>query len=190
MPLRPSYPIETERLRLRPLQEGDVVELLDYHSSTDVHRYLPMGPMDAEIILERILTGPWSRSTLEEEGDAIVLGVETPETGTIVGDVMLAWAKGTNQWGEIGYVFNPKHSGRGFATEAIGALLRLAFEDLGLHRVVARVDARNEPSLRLAERLRMRREAHLIESWWHHDEWADEIHFAILKSEWETAHPA
>ena len=186
MPLRPTYPLATRRLRLRPLGEGDLDALLDYHSSPEVHRYLPMGPMDATIVLERLTTGPWSWTTLEDQGDAIVLGVETIDTGELVGDVMLAWTSATQQCGEIGYVFNPRHEGRGFATEATNELLRLGFHELGLHRVIARVVAGNTPSLALAARLGMRREAHLVQSWGHDGGWVDEIHLAILSSEWEA----
>jgi RimJ/RimL family protein N-acetyltransferase len=184
--LKPDFPVTTRRLRLRPLREEDLPWLLAYHSSVDVHRFLPIGTMDATTILNRIATGPWSRSAIESEGDAMVLGVELSETGELVGDVMLAWGDGANRGGEVGYVFNPAFGGQGYATEAVREVLRLAFEELGLHRVIARIDSRNERSLRLAVRIGMRPEAHLVQSWWHHDEWADEVHLALLASEWSS----
>jgi RimJ/RimL family protein N-acetyltransferase len=146
--------------------------------------------MDAATILERVATGPWSQTTLEAQGGAIVLGVETIEHSTLVGDVMLAWTSERHRAGEIGYVFDPAHSGRGYATEAADELLRLAFADIGLHRVVARVDADNAASLALAERLGMRREAHLVQSWWREEAWHDEVHLAILRDEWDARHRA
>jgi RimJ/RimL family protein N-acetyltransferase len=189
VPLHPDYPIATNRLRLRPLRADDLQALLDYHSLPHVHRFLPMGTMGEAVIAERIATGPWSRTTLEEEGDSMVLGVELAESGTIVGDVMLAWISSRNRLGEIGYVLNPNYAGRGLATEAMRQVMRLAFNDMGLHRVIARVDSENGPSLALAARLGMRREAHLVKSWWRDDEWVDEIHLAILRSEWNALQP-
>lgn len=59
--------------------------------------------------------------------------------------------------GENGYVFHPDHGGKGYATEAVHRVLHLAFDDLGLRRVVARIDAENVASARLAARLGMRR---------------------------------
>jgi RimJ/RimL family protein N-acetyltransferase len=79
------------------------------------------------------------------------------------------------------------HAGDGYATEAATELLRFTFEELGLHRAVARIDASNAASIALAERLGMRREAHLVESWWHHESWVDEVHFAMLRSEWSAS---
>ena len=188
MRLGPAYPIETARLLLRPLRSADVEALLDYHSLPSVHRFLPMGPMDAATLEESLSGGRWSRSTLEAPGDSIVLGAELRATGELVGDAMLAWVNSANQCGEVGYVFNPRHAGRGYATEAVEELLRLAFVEMGLHRVIARIDAENAPSLALAARLGMRREAHLKESWRRNDEWVDEIHLALVASEWTAAH--
>ena len=67
-------------------------------------------------------------------------------------------------------------------------MLHLAFDQLGLHRVVARVDARNDASQRLAARLGMRREAHLVANEWFKGEWSDEVDFALLEDEWEAQH--
>jgi RimJ/RimL family protein N-acetyltransferase len=187
VPLRPTYPIATERLALRPFHEGDIDALLAYHSSADVHRYLPMAPMDADTVRTRITEGPWSRSAIEEEGQALVLGVELSESHEVVGDVMLLWVSAKDRCGEVGYVFHPGHEGRGYATEAVRAMVRLGFEDLGLHRVIARIDARNGPSLRLARRLGMRQEAHFVESTWLNDEWADIVTFALLETEWRAS---
>ncbi len=189
MHLRPTYPIESTRLQLRPVGEEDATALLDYHASPDVHRFLPMGPMDAESVMQRITSGPWSWTSIEDESDSLVLGVELRETGQLVGDVMLAWSSRRNESGEIGYVFNPSFAGRGYATEAADELLRLAFMDLGLHRVVARIVADNEASLAVAARLGMRKEAYLVESWQSDGAWYDEVHCGILRSEWIASHP-
>jgi RimJ/RimL family protein N-acetyltransferase len=65
-------------------------------------------------------------------------------------------------------------------------VLALAFDGLGLHRVTARIDARNGPSAALARRLGMRQEAHLVENEWFKGEWTDELDFAILEREWRA----
>ena len=64
--------------------------------------------------------------------------------------------------------------------KAAHALLHLALEGLGLHRVIARIDARNDGSGRLAERLGMRREDHLIANESFKGAWSDEIDLALL----------
>ena len=62
---------------------------------------------------------------------------------------------------EIGYTLAPEHHGHGYATEAVRALIDFAYERLDLHSVRAVTDARNTASIRVAERLGMRRVATL-----------------------------
>ena len=107
-------------------------------------------------------------------------------SGELAGDVMLAWHSREHAGGELGYVFNPALGGHGYATEAANATLRLGFEGLGLHRITARIDARNEPSARVLRRLGMRQEAVLVENEWFKGEWTTEIDFAILDREWRS----
>jgi RimJ/RimL family protein N-acetyltransferase len=144
-----------------------------------------MEPMDADGVLQRLRHGLWSRSTLEEEGEILFLGVELISTGELIGDMMLRWLSAKDQCGEIGYVISPAHGGNGYTTEAARAILHLAFDELDLHRMIARIDPRNTASLHLVERLGMRRESHLVQNHWHKDSWADEVDFALLKDEWK-----
>jgi RimJ/RimL family protein N-acetyltransferase len=131
----------------------------------------------------------WSRQVLENEGDALTLGVELIASGELIGDVILMWHSAEHRGGEIGYVLNPDFGARGYATEAARALLRLGFEDLGLHRIVARVDERNDDSARLARRLGMRQEARLVQNEFFKGEWTNELDFAMLADEWRAVSP-
>jgi RimJ/RimL family protein N-acetyltransferase len=185
--LAPDYPIITARLRLRPLSTADVEALVAYRSLEDVCRFVPFEPMSAGIVRNR-LKEDWSRRTIVAEGESLTLGVELSQPRQLIGDVVLFFRSAEHRGGEIGWVFHPGFSGCGYATEAAHALLHLGFDHLGLHRVVARVDVRNEASLRLAARLGMRREAHLISNEWFKGEWSDEIDFALLEHEWVTQH--
>ena len=186
--LRPRYPVRAGRVLLRPLAAGDVDAVLAYRSRTDVCRYVPFEPMTRQDITER-MAGPWARTELTDEGQALTLGVEVRETGELAGDVVLFWRSRLNAGGELGYVFNPDAGGRGYATEAASAALRLGFDGLGLHRIIARIDERNEPSARLARRLGMRQEARLVHNELFKGEWSTELDFAILADEWR-AQPA
>jgi RimJ/RimL family protein N-acetyltransferase len=181
--LRPGYPVRTERLLLRPLAMADADALLAYRGRDDVSRYVPFEPMSRDDIVERI-AGRWARTELTDEGQSLTLGAQLAETGELAGDVVLFWHSREHAGGELGYVFNPALAGRGYATEAAGAMLRLGFSELGLHRIVARIDERNEPSLRLARRLGMRQEARLVRNERFKGEWSTEVDFAMLAEEW------
>jgi RimJ/RimL family protein N-acetyltransferase len=187
VPLRPSYPVRTARLLLRPLRAADTPDLVAYRSLPEVCRWVPFEPMNAETIASR-LRGPWAATTLETEGDVLTLGVEVPTTGEVIGDVMLRWLSAEHSCGEVGYVFHPAVAGQGYATEAAHAVLHLAFDDMALHRVIARIDARNQMSARVVARLGMRQEAHLVENERFKGEWSDELDYGLLEREWLARH--
>lgn len=188
MQLTCARPVTTARLRLRPLTHHDIEVLLSYRGDADVCRYLPFEPMTREVLATR-LAGDLGRTSITAEGQALTLGVEDRETGRLIGDVVLFFRSRAHAAGEIGYVFHPDAGGRGYATEACTALLALAFEDLGLHRVIARLDSRNHASARLAARLGMREEAHFVRNELFKGEWSDELVYAMLAEEW-SASPA
>jgi len=190
----PEYPIRTERLLLRPYAPGDVDALHAYHRLPDVVRYLSTGPRSRAdvqaIVAERAVA-----RVLTAEGQALCLVAELAGRGQagqgqVVGDCVLFWRSREHPRGEIGYVFNPAYHGRGLATEAAGALLRLGFEGLNLHRIVARCDARNGASARVMERVGMRREAYHVHYEFLKGEWADELIYAILRTEWAARQAA
>ncbi|MDG4823860.1 GNAT family protein [Asanoa sp. WMMD1127] len=183
--LHPTYPVRTERLLLRPLTAADTEALLAYRSLPEVCRYVPFAPMSAEVIADR-LAGIWATTSLTDEGQALTLGIELAETGELVGDVVLFFHSRVHRGGEIGYVVNPAFEGNGYATEAARALLRLGFDELGLHRIVGRIDDRNEPSAKVLRRLGLRQEARLVHNEWFKGEWTTEVAFAMLADEWRA----
>lgn len=178
---RPEYPIRTQRLLLRPYRPGDTDAVFAYHRLPETARYLENEPM-SRAEAKALVTRRVGSSTLAGVGEVLNLVVELARTRRLVGDCVLFWC-GAGQ-AEVGYVLHPAHWGHGYATEAVGALLRLGFEDLGLHRIAARCDARNTASARVMERSGMRREAHLVQSEFIKNEWTDELIYAILRSEW------
>jgi RimJ/RimL family protein N-acetyltransferase len=183
--LTPTYPVATARLDLRPLTPADADELLSYRGRADVCRYLPFEPMTAAVLAER-LASDLGRREIREPGESLTLGARLRDTGRLVGDVVLFFRSREHAGGEIGYVFHPDVAGRGYAAEACTAVLDLAFDGLGLHRVIARLDARNTASARLAARLGLRQEAHFVRNERFKGEWADELVFAVLADEWRA----
>ena len=184
--LHPDYPLATERLLLRPATAADIDDMHAYKSRPDVCRYLPYDPMSRAEVAERI-SGVWSRTELTEAGQALNLCVEEVASGRLLGDVVLFWRDAENRTGEIGYVFAPEAAGRGYATEAAGALLALGFEGLALHRITARLDARHDASCRVLERIGMRREALHLQDMWFKNEWSDTAIYAMLEYEWRES---
>lgn len=183
--LRPKYPILTERLSLRPFRDDDLDAFHDIQRRPEVVRYLywePRSRAEAREMLGRRL----QQVAIEREGDGLHLAADLRTGATMIGHFNLFFSSLEHRQGEIGFVVHPDHHGHGYAAEGAREMLRLGFEELGLHRIIGRCDARNAASAALMERLGMRREAHLIENEFVEGEWADELDFAILDREWRA----
>ncbi|MET8760277.1 GNAT family N-acetyltransferase [Lentzea sp. NPDC004782] len=180
--LKPDYPLRTDRLVLRPFEPADLDDFVAYRLRPDVLRYLYNVAADREACAE-LLERRANETELAEEGQRIALAVQLPE-GRVVGDVVLKWRSEVDRQGEIGYSLHPDFQGKGYATEAAERMLRLGFEEFGLHRIVAQCDPRNEPSWRLMERLGMRREAHFRDFGILQGEWGDLYVYAMLAEEY------
>jgi RimJ/RimL family protein N-acetyltransferase len=88
----------------------------------------------------------------------------------------------------IGYVFDPAYGGHGYASEAVLAMVAVAFEELGIHRLTAGCFADNLASVRILEKARMRREQHGVEDSWHAElGWVDGYTYGLLADEWRAA---
>ena len=181
------WPVRTERLLLRPAEPGDAPATYPIRRQEEVSRWLTAWEPDEAAYVERFRAPERLATTLVVELD-----------GRVVGDLMLrvedAWsqaevveqARGVQA--ELGWVLDPAHAGHGYATEAVAALVRVCFEDLGLRRVTASCFADNAASWRLMERLGMRREAHTVRESLHRDgRWLDGLGYALLAEEWRAA---
>jgi RimJ/RimL family protein N-acetyltransferase len=89
-----------------------------------------------------------------------------------------------NRRAEVGFGLCSEFWRQGYMREALAALVRFAFGTLGLRRLEADVDPRNENSLRLLDRLGFRREGLLRERWNVGDEIQDSAFLGLLAGEW------
>lgn len=103
---------------------------------------------------------------------------------------MAAGPESDHRLARIGFTLATEAQGRGFATEAVTALLDYLFHTRGKHRVAADCDPRNLASVALLERVGMRREAHHRRSAWWKGGWTDEFVYAVLADEWTARRPA
>jgi aminoglycoside 6'-N-acetyltransferase len=143
-------PLLTERLRLRRSVPDDAPAIAAYRNDPDVGRYQGWDRTDAEGIRAEIQA---MGSRVPGDPGWVQLTVEERDTGRLVGDVGLSPADGELGVVKIGYTIDPAHQGRGYATEAVRALVRYAFDGLGASLVRAYANAKNLPSIRVAEKV-------------------------------------
>lgn len=175
-------PIRTERLLLRPLRADDIDAHWRMFSHPEVIRYLYEEPLTREAAVEHL----GRRLGIEAPDEGVWLNPAVERDGEFLGEVGLVVTSRVHRQCEVGYVFLPEVGGHGYATEAVARMVDLAFERLDAHRVAGRLDARNDRSAALLERLGFRREAHLRENEWVKGEWTDEAVYAVTEDEWRA----
>jgi RimJ/RimL family protein N-acetyltransferase len=172
-------PIRTEHLLLRPLSQNDATAMFRYRGDPDVARYQSWKPQSLEEI-EAFIERNASNAALAPD-TWYQIGIATA-CGSIIGDIGIHVT--ADEQVELGVTLEPGAQRRGFATEALTALLDRLFCDLRKHRVFASVDPRNHRSLALMHRLHFRQEGHFRESLYIDGEWVDDVVFAMLQQEW------
>ena len=174
--------LASERLILRQLVDGDVSGLFAIFSDPDVMRYWDSGPLksrgEARLLLEDIREGFRTRRLFQ-------WGIADFASDGAIGTCTIWRVDPVHRRAEIGFALVREHWGKGFATEAVGRLIRFAFEELDLHRLEADADPRNDRSLRVLERLGFRREGYLRERYHVEGEIQDAIILGLLRSEWK-----
>lgn len=182
------YPLTTERLVLRRFTADDLDDYHAYASLPETSRYLLGGPRNYVDCMGRI--AGFIGDPFEKPGDWAAFAMQRAGQPGLVGNLALKWSDGgkpdtgtaPERVGEIGWTLAPGAQGQGLATEAARAVLALAMNDLGFRRMEARLDARNNASAAVCERLGMQFEGVLRDNMYLKGEWTSEAVYALVRS--------
>lgn len=181
MPLPPFPETRTARLLVRTVAEPDLADLLEVNGDVEVTRYLPYsawrGHDDAVAWLTR-MQGVCATGTARQ------LVIERQSDGSVIGTVLVFHFDETSARIEIGYVLGRAHWRRGYATEALRAVCRHAFEDVGIRRIEAEARPDNVASNELLLSLGFTHEGRLRQRWVAKDETYDTNIYGLLLEDW------
>lgn len=184
--------IETDRLVLRPFQEGDAADVFEYLKEPMVNCFACMKVHS----LEEAQKAVKERAEDAEYTFAIVL----KDTGKVIGEIDAHPESSQPDMAE-NYVkdsfspcwmLQPDYHGKGYAFEAAKAFFDYLFYQKGARRIYAYTEDYNLPSQHLCEKLGMRREGLFREfvSFINDAEgnpiYENTMQWAILKKEWDS----
>ena len=175
--------LRTERLVLRALEPGDLDDVAALQSDPGTIRYLPW-PLRTREESALWLADRIQSHALEHDGDAVAWAAVRRDDGGFVGVVVLFLRSTEHRTTEVGFVLSPSARGAGYASEAAHALVQLSFDRLDAHRVVARLDPRNDASARVLARLGMTFEGVHRQDALIRGQWSDTAVWAVLRQEW------
>lgn len=178
--------LEAPRLRLRPYRMDDAQAMFALYSDPRVMRYwsfpawVELG--QAKVYLRRALDGM-------DSGELFPWAIAERDNDGLIGALTLHSLHAEQLRAEVGYSLSPAFQGRGMAAEALRCGLTHAFDDLGLVRVEADIDPRNQASARLLERLGFVREGLLRKRWRVNGEVCDSAIYGLLPDEFLRVEP-
>jgi RimJ/RimL family protein N-acetyltransferase len=164
------------------MRTSDAARLAEYRNDEEIARYqdwpMPYSEADAlatlapQDALDDVARGMWVNLAIE---------LDTADGPVVVGDVAVGMIdEGT---AHIGYTLAPEHHGRGYASEAVEAVIDALFERADVHRIVASLDPDNAASMRLIEQLGFTYEGLARSALNVRDEWVDDMHFGLLRDQ-------
>lgn len=143
--------IETPRLLIRSLQLSDAEQLAAIWADPQVTQLMggPRDPAEIQRVLEE-------EALLPVPPEIDVWPAVKKSSGRVIGHCGLVEKEVDEQREvEVIYVLERESWGKGYATEAASAIMRYAFDELGLPRLIALIDPRNVASERVAVKLGM-----------------------------------
>jgi [ribosomal protein S5]-alanine N-acetyltransferase len=168
--------LSTPRLRLRQFRIDDVDAMHECFANPDAMRFWNQPVYTKRIETERAVrnfidcTPSYYRFwAMADAGTDRCLGLVNYHDGHI-----------RSKRVSIGYIVDPARHRRGFATEAVSAMLDFCFGELGLHRAQAFIDPNNTASIALVEKLGFRREGLLRDNLRVGDVWRSDLLYALL----------
>lgn len=176
---------ETERLILRTPSTRDFESFLRSWDDPEMTRYTGRRDNIAEFITTLIAEmqakqpgetdakGPWYQYTIERR-----------DGGDVVGDIGIGFGVPGERQVEIGYRIHPDHQRRGYAKEAVAAIIDHLIDAHAIHRFVGVAAAANAGSIAVLTALGFRQEGHFRESFLCDGEWTDDHYYALLADEW------
>jgi [ribosomal protein S5]-alanine N-acetyltransferase len=180
---RPSF--KTRRLQCEPVESRHAEAMVQVLSDPESHRYLSGDPPSFEYLHRQY--------TLLESGKSPD-GTEHWLTWIVVRSARpvkpIGYVQATVREPEtvhIAYFLEPAAWGQGFASEAVEGMLNTVVQRYRVERIIAEMDTRNGASIRLAERLGLKRIKLVKGADEYKGAWVDEYVYELCTANWKPS---
>lgn len=173
---------KTKRVIIRQFETKDNEAFYQYRAKPSIAKFQSRENYtyeNAESFVQQQMT-----QKPNQPGTRFHYAIALSESNQLIGDCAIHTLDSEPRIVEIGFTLAPEYQGMGYIHEALSSMIEYIFTTLNKHKIIAFTDVRNEKSIRVLERLEMRREGHLLQNYMSKGHWVDEYQYAILQSEW------
>ena len=176
--------METDRLILRPFAEADAQAMFDnWASDPEVTKYLTW-PTHSDPRITSMVLRDWV-SHYEEDG-YYQWAIVSKASGQPIGSIAVVASNDQACWVELGYCIGRNWWHQGIVAEAVKRLIAFFFEEVGVGRIQARHDPRNENSGAVMRKCGMTREGILRRADRNNQGICDVCVYSILREEYDA----
>ena len=177
-PIFTPFPtITTDRFILREITDEDLPEIFYQRSDPQIMKYIDRAPAQSMDDATRFLT--IVKSALASN-DGITWGIALKDSQKLIGNIGLWRIIKEHHRAELGYALHPEHQSKGYASEAMKAVLDYGFNTMQLHSVEANVNPHNVASIKLLERNGFVKEAHFKEDYYFNGNFLDSAIYSLI----------
>jgi ribosomal-protein-alanine N-acetyltransferase len=169
--------IRTERLVLREITDDDLPEIFYQRSDPQMMKYLDRAPARSQENAAEFL-GRLKATLSANEG--ITWGITLKGEPRLIGNIAIWRIDKEHHRAEIGYALHPEHQSKGYASEALKAILDYGFHTMKLHSLEANVNPKNNASIKLLEKNNFVREAYFRENYYFDGRYLDSAIYSLI----------
>lgn len=168
--------ITSKRLTIRNLKEEDLANFYHYRSDPEVTRYQGFDVFDEQQCREFI--DSQKEKLFGKPGEWVQYGIEKSDTRRLIGDCAIHLTSDP-RIAHVGITLSREEWRKGYAKEALLAIMKFLFEEQEVRRIQETADARNVSSIALLESCGFRKEGHFIENIFFKGAWGSEVQYAM-----------
>lgn len=169
--------LETERLKLRRLEQSDVNTVFALRSNPEIMKYIPV-PLTQSI--EEAEAYICSIDKRMENKECVNWAITLKDSGVMIGTIGFYRMKLEHYRAEAGYMILPQFNGKGYVTEALNAIIEYGFSTMKLHSLEALIDPANIGSMKVLEKCGFEKEAHFKEHLFFNGQFLDSAIYSKL----------
>ena len=174
--------IETERIRLRLIDRSDLDSIHTLHSLPETDKYNALG-IPNSIEETKAIIEPWINQNQSEEIKNYTFAIDNKSNGKFMGLFGLKIGHQKYKRAEVWYKIHSDYWKKGYATEALKAIIDFGFDALKLHRIEAGCAVENIGSIKVLEKSGMLREGRLRQILPLKSGWSDNFQYSILETD-------
>ncbi|MFB9052483.1 GNAT family N-acetyltransferase [Formosa undariae] len=177
-----SIEILTDRMRLRLIELSDLNAIHQLHTLPETDEFNALGiPKNSDETKRTI--EPWIAENKRDSIKNYTFAIENRLDNTVLGLFGLKLGNEKYKRGEVWYKIHSDYWNKGYATEALKAVIQFGFENLKLHRIEAGCAVENIGSFKVLEKSGMQREGRLRQVLPLKSGWSDNFEYAILETD-------